>query len=459
MDQPSMVCRVCASGVPEFDDSTVQFSSVSGIYQTLTSLKPITMDLPDVTCQSCYTKLVEFDDFRTVCLEAFEKLLKVAKGKISKVEPLAEDDDKPNLEALQFQLGEADEEEFDQNMLDVKVEMLDEDGQPDGASSIGDDDKEGDSSSSDDESSESYDSEDSLEEKKPRRKRGPYKKRTGTRKYSVSQKKSNEKRDKLQCDKCDKFFYDQKRFEGHQRVHQGLKEAKCDICGKMFSKWYYMHIHHKLEHTGEQREQFACDVPDCGAVFKQKVSLQMHRRKKHETNSEPETPTHICDECGKTCTSASNLRIHKYSHGGNHPIPCTMCDRRFESQSKLKVHMMRHEGIKRYTCSVCGLKKTTVTELKIHMNTHTREKVYPCDVCSAVFSTIGGRSRHIKVVHQGIKAFKCTFCEKSFGKAETLKHHVMTHTGEKPHACDQCDRRFIQLVALQSHKKTHNKGL
>lgn len=39
MDQPSMVCRVCASGVPEFDDSTVQFSSVSGIYQTLTSLK------------------------------------------------------------------------------------------------------------------------------------------------------------------------------------------------------------------------------------------------------------------------------------------------------------------------------------------------------------------------------------------------------------------------------------
>lgn len=91
------------------------------------------MDLPDVTCQSCYTKLVEFDDFRTVCLEAFEKLLKAAKGKISKVEPLAEDDDKPNLEALQFQLGGADEEEFDQNMLDVKVEMLDEDGQPDGA--------------------------------------------------------------------------------------------------------------------------------------------------------------------------------------------------------------------------------------------------------------------------------------------------------------------------------------
>lgn len=70
-----------------------------------------------------------------------------------------------------------------------------------------------------------------------------------------------------------------------------------------------MHIHHKLEHTGEQREQFACDVPDCGAVFKQKVSLQMHRRKKHEPNSEPETPTHICDECGKTCTSASNLRV------------------------------------------------------------------------------------------------------------------------------------------------------
>lgn len=47
-----------------------------------------------------------------------------------------------------------------------------------------------------------------------------------------------------------------------------------------------------------------------------------------------------------------------------------------------------------------------------------------------MFKIIGNMSRHVKIVHCGIKAYNCTFCERSFGKAETLKHHIMTHTGE-----------------------------
>lgn len=71
----------------------------------------------------------------------------------------------------------------------------------------------------------------------------------------------------------------------------------------------------------------------------------------------------------------------------------------------------------------------------------------------------GNMSRHIKIVHCGIKAYNCTYCDRSFGKAETLKHHVMTHTGEKPHECRVCGKRFIQPVALQTHMKTHRKHM
>lgn len=66
-------------------------------------------------------------------------------------------------------------------------------------------------------------------------------------------------------------------------------------------------------------------------------------------------------------------------------------------------------------------------------------------------------ARHVKIVHCGIKAFSCQYCERSFGKAETLKHHMMTHTGERPHECSICNKRFIQAIALQTHMKTHNK--
>lgn len=74
-----------------------------------------------------------------------------------------------------------------------------------------------------------------------------------------------------------------------------------------------------------------------------------------------------------------------------------------------------------------------------------------------ICSISGNRGRHIKIVHGGIKAYQCTYCDRSFGKAETLKHHIMTHTGEKPHMCHVCDKRFIQAIALQTHMKTHSK--
>jgi len=67
----------------------------------------------------------------------------------------------------------------------------------------------------------------------------------------------------------------------------------------------------------------------------------------------------------------------------------------------------------------------------------------------------GNVQRHYKTIHCGIKAFLCTYCDKSFGKAETLKHHIMTHTGEKPHGCKTCGKRFIQFTALQTHMKIH----
>lgn len=64
--------------------------------------------------------------------------------------------------------------------------------------------------------------------------------------------------------------------------------------------------------------------------------------------------------------------------------------------------------------------------------------------------------RHTQVVHYDYKPYSCSYCDKTFSKSETLRHHTMRHTGEKPEACHMCDSRFIQKVALRRHLKTHN---
>lgn len=95
-------------------------------------------------------------------------------------------------------------------------------------------------------------------------------------------------------------------------------------------------------------------------------------------------------------------------------------------------------------------------ELRQHMQYHKDIK-YTCKVCQVEFTQQANLKRHMKVVHQGIRKYECEHCGKSFGKAETLKYHVMTHTGERPLECEICHKRFIQPVALKKHKQTHTR--
>lgn len=128
----------------------------------------------------------------------------------------------------------------------------------------------------------------------------------------------------------------------------------------------------------------------------------------------------------------------------------------FNAKMQLKYHMMRHTGIKNYVCSTCGMRKTTPKELRVHMRIHTDFK-YTCKFCQAEFKQHSNMQRHIRVVHHGIKSYICPHCDHAFGKAESLKYHIMTHTNERPLKCSLCDRRFIQPSALKTHMKTHNK--
>lgn len=273
-------------------------------------------------------------------------------------------------------------------------------------------------------------------------------------------KKSNNTTIDLQCKICQKIFKKTETFTAHMRVHEGLKPFPCNLCDKSYERRSRLKNHISTVHDKKPGQRFACTIDGCDRTFSMKQTVYKHIREFHAPSGKKVRQPYICEECGKVLTSLATLKNHRFLHtGAQLPHECPTCGKRYITKNKLKEHMNRHAGIRNYVCPHCGAKKSTRTELKTHINYHTKEKTYPCQFCDMVFNSIGNFSRHKRIVHEGIKDYACSYCDKSFGKAETRKHHEMTHTGEKPHECNICHKKFIQPVALKKHKKIHFKNL
>ena len=68
-------------------------------------------------------------------------------------------------------------------------------------------------------------------------------------------------------------------------------------------------------------------------------------------------------------------------------------------------------------------------------------KEYECGICKMRFAQKKSRDKHISVVHEGIRPFKCDYCDKEFGINSQKKDHM-----ERVHGCHV-------VYALKERKK------
>ena len=66
-------------------------------------------------------------------------------------------------------------------------------------------------------------------------------------------------------------------------------------------------------------------------------------------------------------------------------------------------------------------------------------------------------NRH-KLVHTGVKAFKCDYCHQTFSLRHNLKMHEKTHTRTDLQKCRFCSYETIQKSNMRLHEATHAKS-
>ncbi|XP_063108361.1 zinc finger protein 667 isoform X1 [Cavia porcellus] len=197
-----------------------------------------------------------------------------------------------------------------------------------------------------------------------------------------------------------------------------------------------------------------------------------------------------CEDCGKTFSQCSSLKLHQSVHTRDRPYECSRCRKVFRQIASLLLHQRIHSEVKSYVCDQCGESFSKSITLILHRRIHSRKEspdgglasspssslsTLQCRKCRTAFSNRAALLLHERI-HRQKKIHKCNTCGKGFKKESVLVAHRKAHTREKapqnektlgqntqrrnrsfknPFKCKKCGKSFSRVSPLLLHQKTH----
>ncbi|XP_046621146.1 zinc finger protein OZF-like [Neodiprion virginianus] len=257
----------------------------------------------------------------------------------------------------------------------------------------------------------------------------------------LDQSKNTKKGIKLQCDLCEKVYFNKNKLASHIKQHA----YKCMTCAKTFALKRDLKLHMEEIHGPQMHE---CSV--CEYKSNKKWTLRDHFVRKHTDNYQ-----FSCKFCSKLFKIQNNLKQHiNQMHSGNPPIVCEVCGHESKNLHALKSHIKYIHEKPEHVCKICKRRLVSQKGLEQHLHWHETKERVVCEQCGKMFHIPYDLEVHMRS-HTGIKPYSCTVCAQSFARRNTLRQHLLIHTGKRPYVCDICGKTFTQKPGLTSHRKSH----
>ena len=255
----------------------------------------------------------------------------------------------------------------------------------------------------------------------------------------------------------------------------------CDLCEKAFTQKYTLAAHIRIDHEGKGNKnpkpttdykdiEYKCDK--CEKVFK---GFQAELRFSRHFKGQHEITFHLCEICGESETTKTNLRKHQYEKHVQKNYQCDFCDSSFGNLEKLITHLSKEhpEENTLYKCEACDRMFLDILKLNNHRKRVHKIPTFKCQLCSKSFDDRKGFIQHQSRVHK-VKVlaqpnqltffvsdnrdhnsqFFCKKCEEYlvFESATDLRvHNATIHGDEAKYFCYECDESFDYRKNWKSH--------